>query len=313
LLRPNDHGALIDPGYKTPYAIQASFALEHALTQGWRLTVQFEHQEGVHQYRRYEYVSGVTLPADAPNISLFRADNRSRYDGLSLGVQHRFSNRFDLSAYYTLASAATWGAVAGELFDYVNLVSNPFRAFGPGDHGPSGEDVRHRFVFTGAFSLPGRIEIAALGQFESARPFTLTTPADVNFDGDSTNDRAVVNGQQTSLDQFRGTPYMQVDVRVSRPIHLSERIELRPFVELFNILNRQNPGNNYVGSVAALPIPPAEIGNVHHLCLTADCSSTRPVTLKDLRVPAGALGDFFGPGTTIGLPFCAQLGVRFTF
>jgi hypothetical protein len=54
-----------------------------------------------------------------------------------------------------------------KLFDYVNLVSNPFRAFAPGDHGLSSEDVRRRFVFTGAFSLPGRIEIAALGQFES--------------------------------------------------------------------------------------------------------------------------------------------------
>jgi hypothetical protein len=25
------------------------------------------------------------------------------------------------------------------------------------------------------------------------------------------------------------------------------------------------------------------------------------------------LGDFFGPGTTVGIPFAAQLGVRVTF
>jgi hypothetical protein len=31
------------------------------------------------------------------------------------------------------------------------------------------------------------------------------------------------------------------------------------------------------------------------------------------RVPAGALGDFFGPGTTVGIPFAAQLGFRLTF
>jgi hypothetical protein len=30
-------------------------------------------------------------------------------------------------------------------------------------------------------------------------------------------------------------------------------------------------------------------------------------------VPAGALGDFFGPGTTVGVPFSAQLGARFSF
>ena len=32
-----------------------------------------------------------------------------------------------------------------------------------------------------------------------------------------------------------------------------------------------------------------------------------------LFVPSGALGDFFGPGTTVGIPFAAQLGVHLTF
>jgi hypothetical protein len=35
--------------------------------------------------------------------------------------------------------------------------------------------------------------------------------------------------------------------------------------------------------------------------------------LNDLKVPAGALGDFFGPGTTVGIPFAAQFGFRFSF
>jgi len=39
-----------------------------------------------------------------------------------------------------------------------------------------------------------------------------------------------------------------------------------------------------------------------------------PVTSgKQLLVPAGALGDFFGPGTTVGIPLAAQLGVKLTF
>ncbi len=313
LLGPGDQGALIDPGYKTPYAIQASFSFEHALSRSWTLDMRYEHQEGVHQYRRYEYVSGFTLPGDAPSISLFRSDNRSRYDGAAFGLRHRFSSRFDLSAYYTLASASTWGAVVGELFDYVNGVTNVNNAFGPGDHGPSGEDVRNRAVISGTVMLPRKIELASLSQFESARPFTLATPIDVNHDGNPNNDRAVINGRQTSLDEFRGTPYMQVDLRVSRPVRFAERYELRPFVEFFNLFNRTNPGNNYVGTVAQLPVPANQLGNVTQYCLNAACTSTRPITLNDLRVPAGALGDFFGPGTTVGIPFAAQLGVRFSF
>jgi hypothetical protein len=313
-------GALIDPHYHTPYALQASAAVEHDFAKDWRLSLTYEHQQGVHQYRRYEFISGFSLPDASPNISLFRTDNRSSYNGLAVQLQHRFSNRFELTANYVLASATTWGAVVGELFDYVNGVSNPLNAFGPGDHGPSGEDIRHRFVLIGTLQLPWRFEFSTLSQFESARPFTIATPADILNDGFSGNDRAVVNGVQTSLDQFRGTPFYQVDLRVSRNIALgalwkrAEGIQLRPFAEFFNLFNRQNPGNNYVGDIAALPTPVNDLGNATAFCLNASCTQTAPITsFKQLRVPAGALGDFFGPGTTVGIPFAAQLGIRLSF
>jgi len=307
-------GALIDPNYHTPYALQASAAFEHDFAQNWRITATYEHQQGVHQYRRYEFISGFSLPASAPNISLFRADNRSSYNGLAVQLQHRFSNRFELTANYVLSHATTWGAVVGELFDYVNGVSDPLNAFGSGDHGPSGEDVRHRFVLIGTLQLPWRFEVSTLSQFESARPFTMATPADISNDGFSGNDRAVVNGAQTSLDQFRGTPFYQVDLRVSRNISLGERIQLRPFAEFFNLLNRQNPGNNFVGDISGLPTPVNNLDNATAFCLNAACTQTSPITsYKQLRVPAGALGDFFGPGTTVGIPFAAQLGLKLTF
>jgi Carboxypeptidase regulatory-like domain/TonB dependent receptor len=308
-------GALIDPHYRTPYALQASAGVEHDFGKSWRIGVTYEHQQGVHQYRRYEYVAGFTLPAESPNISLFRTDNRSSYNGLALQLQHRFSNRFELTANYVLASATTWGAVVGELFDYVNGVSNPLNAFGPGDHGPSGEDIRNRFVLIGTLQLPWRFELSTLSQFESARPFTIATPADILHDGFSGNDRAVINGVTTSLDQFRGTPFCQVDLRASRNIALGERVTLRPFAEFFNLFNRQNPGNNYVGDISALPTPVNNLTNATAFCLDGPaCTQTAPITsYKQLRVPAGALGDFFGPGTTVGIPFAAQLGIKLIF
>jgi hypothetical protein len=314
LLQPSDQGAIIDPHYKTPLAIQASAGIEHEFLPGWRLGVSYQHQQGTQQYRRYEYVSGVTLPAEAPNVSVFRTDNRSRYDGLSLIVSHRLAHAFELTAHYTLARATTWGATVGELFDYVNGVTDVRNPFGPGDQGPSGEDIRHRLVLAGTVFLPGHVQISTLSQFESARPFTLATPVDVNGDGLSTNDRAVINGVATTLDQFRGTPFMQVDLRVSRPFSLPHGVAVMPFVELFNLFNRLNPGNNYVGDISAVPVPPTELADAHSICLDAACSATRPIrSLNDLRVPAGALGDFFGPGTSVGIPFAAQLGIRLSF
>jgi hypothetical protein len=316
MLAAGQQGALIDPHYHSPYALQASFGVERALTSTWRVGVQYEHHQGVHQYRRYEYISGVTLPAAAPNVSVFRTDNRSRYDGVSFVVQHRFSSRFDLSAHYTLGKANTWGAVVGELFDYVNGVSDVRNPFGRGDYGPSGEDIRHRLVIVGRVELPWKFEASTLAQLESARPYTLSTSLDVNADGIASNDRAVVNGLQTSLDQFRGTPFMQVDLRISRAIKIGERVTVQPFAEFFNLFNRQNPGNNYVASVAALAVPqtPAQLANTTLLCVDPACTTTTPITNPNrLRKPAGALGDFFGLGTTVGIPFAAQFGIRLTF
>jgi hypothetical protein len=111
-------------------------------------------------------------------------------------------------------------------------------------------------------------------------------------------------------------------MRVSRPIKIGERWQINPFAEFFNLFNRNNPGANFVANVAALPVPAPQmqpdpvtgITNVTSICTVADCSQTVPITsFKQLEIPSGGLGDFFGPGTTVGIPFAAQLGVRVTF
>ena len=319
-------GAVIDSRYRTPYAIHATVGVQHAFNPNWNLSVDWTHEQGVHSYARYQYQAGYRLfsplyPSNVadqvnnvPNMTVFRSDNRSRYDGMLVRLQGNVTNRLNLVVNYTLSSAKTWGCVLGELFDYVDGVCDPGRAFGPGDFGPSGEDVLHRFVVAGVFHVPAGFELSLLGQAESARPITLTTPVDVNGTGDPTDDRAVVNGVQTSLDQLRCTPYIQFDMRVSRPFKFHERWSLIPFVEFFNLFNRNNPGANYVTDISALPTPVNDLSNATAFCLNAACTQTRPITSpKQLLVPSGALGDFFGPGTTVGIPFAAQIGARLTF
>src|ERR1035441_7925213 len=89
-------GALIDPAYKTPYALHAGAGVQHAFNSRWTIGADWTHEAGVHAYRRYIYQAGYTLfsplfASDAatqqqyvPNITVFRSDNRSRYDGLSV-------------------------------------------------------------------------------------------------------------------------------------------------------------------------------------------------------------------------------------
>jgi Carboxypeptidase regulatory-like domain/TonB dependent receptor len=334
-------GNLIGSPYKTPYAIHVTGGLQHAFNEHWLASADYVHEQGNHGYRGFPYAGGTNLftpliPTSdlnyasdqanvVPNVNVFEADNRSSYNGLMLHLQGN-TRRFDLVANYTLSKAQTWGCLLGELFDYVDGVCpqqppNPplLNAFGPGDYGPSGEDVRDRFVFAGTLHAPGGFEISTVTQFETARPITITDAANVQriyvqFNGQTTP-------QYTSLDEFRGTPYIQADLRVTRPIKINERWRVDPFIEFFNLFNRNNPGANFAVNVVQLPIPHAEmqpngLGQtiVSSVCTVSDCSQVAPLTsLKQLEIPEGGLGDFFGPGTTVGIPFAAQLGVRVTF
>lgn len=330
-------GAIIAPGYKTPYAMHVTGGVQHALSPNWMFSADYTYEKGNHGFARYQYQAGFTLfsplfspgngcpasedPVDCqrnnvPNVTVFKSDNRSVYNALMLHLQGNVSRRFSLVANYTLSRAETWGCILGELFDYVDGVCNPLHPFGPGDFGPSGEDVTDRFVLAGTLHVPAGFELTTLIQAESARPITLTTSTPVTGLGDDVDDRAVVNGVPTTLDELRGTPYIQVDLRVSRPFQIHERWSVIPFIEFFNLFNRNNPGANYVTNIAALPVPQAQVaaGNVTDICTNTACTTTTPITsLNQLRVPGGALGDFFGPGTTVGIPFAAQIGARVTF
>jgi hypothetical protein len=330
-------GAIIAPGYKTAYALHVTGGVQHAFSANWMISGDYTYEKGNHGFSRYQYQAGFTLfsplfspgnrcPAsedaidcqrdNVPNVTVFRSDNRSAYNAMMIHLQGNVARRFSLVANYTLSRAATWGCIVGELFDYVDGVCNPLKPFGAGDYGPSGEDVTHRFAFAGTFHVPGGIELTTLTQAESARPITLTTTTPVTGLGDNVDDRAVINGIPSTLDELRGTPYIQVDLRVSRPLHISDRWSVIPFVEFFNLFNRNNPGANYVTDVDALAVPVAEVaaGNITDLCTNAACTMTTPITSpKQLRVPGGALGDFFGPGTTVGIPFAAQFGAQITF
>ena len=312
-------GNIIDSNYKTPYAIHVTGGVQHAFNPNWILSADYTHEQGNHGYRGYNYTAGVNLftplfPASdtvgqqgvVPDMNVFKSDNRSSYNALMIHLQGNMTSRFNLIANYTLSRAQTWGCLLGELFDYVNGVCDPLHPFGSGDYGPSGEDVTHRFVLAGTLHLPGGFELTTLTQAESARPITLTTPVGT---------RAVINGVESTLDEFRGTPYVQVDLRVSRPFRFQDRWSVIPFIEFFNLFNRNNPGANYVTDISALPNPVNNLANATAICSDPPaCTAYTPITsFKQLLVPAGGLGDFFGPGTTVGIPFAAQIGARVTF
>ena len=104
-----------------------------------------------------------------PNVNVFESDNRSSYNGLMLHLQGNVSKRVNLIANYTFSKAQTWGCLLGELsttwmaFSATIAIRRCLNAFGPGDHGPSGEDVRHPLVLARSFPFP-RLRVEHLNQ-----------------------------------------------------------------------------------------------------------------------------------------------------
>ena len=110
-------GAIIDPDYKTPYAIHATAGVEHAFSGNWISAPISPTKRANHAYRAIQYQAGFTLFSplfaqdasdqrnNVPNITVFRTDNRSRYDALLIHLQGNVSRRFNVVANYTLSSA----------------------------------------------------------------------------------------------------------------------------------------------------------------------------------------------------------------
>jgi hypothetical protein len=272
--------------------------------------------------------SGASIPCGAgARHRLFRtivtgSANRSRYDGLVVQVQRRFAGRLQFDAWYLLSTAHSYGGGAGAGESDILGFS---QGVGPGltptqsalaglvqlqNFGYSAEDERHRLVFDGIVNLPRGIVLSAILQLASARPYSMMADDDISGDGVSndlysprvTNDPLFDPLGEGDVrfavrpNSLRGDLFSQTDLRLQKTFRVRERITLSAFAELFNVFNRVNFGNQFVGAsdgfgLAQSPVPVMGTG------LNGPPASTLP------RKPVGLSG----------APFHAQLGVRIQF
>jgi hypothetical protein len=143
-------------------------------------------------------------------------------------------------------------------------------------------------VLSGIFDLPYGFQVAPILQLASARPYSIlpACACDTNKDG-IINDRESVSGDdQVHLPPSteRGDDFKQVNVRVSKFFNFGETKKLGLFFEAFNVFNTGNFGNSFENHVGA----------------------------DDFKKPINFFGAT-GFSEPIGIPFQAQLGVRFSF
>jgi hypothetical protein len=314
---------MLDPDFEAPYTQQWNIGFAQELGSNMALELDYVHILGLHEFTGLDInprvgpllnlQRGQAVPA-FPNdrilnpqfaahaaellaefgdtrpfarITVAQSDGRSRYDAFTASFKKRYANKYQLNMHYTLSKSQAW---FGASQDFGLQPQNLFVKFDPVNFGPTNEDERHRFVVSGIFDLPHGFQVAPIFQLASARPYSIlpSCVCDINVDGVN-NDRDSVNptvNDQVKLpiNSERGDSFSQLNVRVSKFFNWGEHKKLGLFFEAFNVFNTGNFGNQFQNVTGA-----SDFG--------------KPVNFF------GATG-FSEP---LGIPFQAQLGVRFSF
>jgi hypothetical protein len=215
-----------------------------------------------------------TLRAPGPinpysDVNAQVSDGNSSYNALNLEVRKRFSTNIQFLASYT------WAHAIDDSSDLQTLLkpqdNTNFRA----ERADSLFDQRHRFVFSGVIQSPDSwrsadggfrrfladFTVAPIIEFSSGRPFNILAVGDANGDFQSTNERPSVLPDGTLCANLVDCPpgfstfpvsgnlgrnmgithnYFSVDMRLTRKIRFTERVNLDLIAEGFNLFNRFN-------------------------------------------------------------------------
>lgn len=255
------------------------------------------------------------------SITNLESSVNTKYDGLLLSVEKRFANNFQFRASYTLAKA----------FNFANDDQIPFSngPINPNnlnlEYGPTPNDQRHRFTFSGVWDLPAGIHVAPIFTLASGVPMDILAPGgdqripqlQRNAGGRLFHSGPELNAfinQINSAGGFGGQPlplvndnarfsdsFNSFDLRLSKAFHVGEQLRIEPLVEVFNLFNVTN----------VLGFSKSNYSGFSNVLVRDSNDSTSPGFLRSTSFgqPVATAGGVFGSGG----PRAFQLAVRVMF
>jgi outer membrane receptor protein involved in Fe transport len=282
------------PDFQNPKVQQSSLGYERALSSDVSFGVTYQHVQGSDLPRTADinigtpttqtigifdttgkvqtgtgtYTRYTTRPFPNFNRVLeFESNGHSRYNGLTLDLQKRFSSNWQARLAYTYAKAKDDHPDATIVVPGVDDPREAQDALNIGDEwGYADTDVRHRVVLSGVWNLGYADHIqntvahavlsgwtlSAIVSYQSGQPFTAVVSGDLNNDGNRSNDRAPGFGRNT----LRLPSQTSIDPRLTKEINVFHGARLQLIAEAFNLTNRsdvtreRNTIYNLVGSGA---------------------------------------------------------------
>lgn len=265
---------IIDNDLQNPMVHQMNVGVQHEFSNQFALRADYVRNIGTH------FIIGRvigTVPFNpvvgGPEIvKNLESSVRTKYDGLLLSFEKRFSNRYQFRASYTLSKSLNYANDDQIPFSNGPIDSNDLRR----EYGPTPNDQRHRFSFSGVFELPADIRIAPILTLASTVPMDILLPdgssrvcelsrnagagqfqtgaelnaalSQINAAGGSlcpnadpsTGFKPRVLVPLVRDDLKFGDNFSSLDLRVSKIFKLGERWTIEPMAEVFNLFNVTN-------------------------------------------------------------------------
>jgi hypothetical protein len=223
---------VFEKNFKNPRTVQMSASIERELVKDLNLTVAYNY---AHSTRLTRFVNrgdgtlyGGTSPfvrTDGSGVGEIRSTEssaRSLYNGLSITLNKRFSNRYQFQANYLLSKDISDDDNERDPFSFRYADPRNLST----EYNYSDRDQRHRFNAFATINLPFDISFSPILQARSAQPTS-------------------VAGRGLGTTIKRNTlrlknEFVTFDIRASKAFKINERVSIEGIFEAFNLTNNRN-------------------------------------------------------------------------
>lgn len=252
---------IIDNSMQNPMVQQMNIGIQREFGRAFVLRADYLHNYGTHFIIGRPIGQVFNPVVGGPDVvKNLESSVRTKYDGFLLSLEKRLSHRLQFRASYTLSKS----------FNYANDDQIPFSngPISPNnlqlEYGPTPNDQRHRFTFSGIFDLPYGVQLSPIFTLASGVPMDILVPdgsqripqLQRNAGGRLFHSGAALNTfikQLNTAGGFGAQPlplvsddvrfsdsFNSFDLRVAKLFKIGERVTIEPIAEVFNLFNVTN-------------------------------------------------------------------------
>jgi hypothetical protein len=170
-------------------------------------------------------------------VTMNTHNGRSEYQALVTAFQKRFSNHWQASVTYTLASLKSADSKPVSGLEFVPFATAPDLG---GEFGPSADDQRHRLTFNGIWQVGHGFQVSALHFLADGIRLETFYGGDLRQTGGDFSLRLRPNGTIVPQNSLFAPSQNRTDLRFQQRIPLPGSASIDGIWEVFNVFNRPN-------------------------------------------------------------------------